>query len=129
MTRWFWGQTGGLLIEEFLVVEGSRDRGSRRLDGLIVLGEPKTHKLSIEFDIRDRDVIAVQTKARRLGMSLAGQCLISRDLVRSLGPKSVRSIALCTADDSALRPLLEQHEGCEVIVFPGETKGLKDLSH
>jgi hypothetical protein len=34
-----------------------------------------------------------------------------------LGAKSVRSIALCIKDDKVLRPLLERHEGCEVVVF------------
>ena len=61
-----------------------------------------------------------QTKASRLGMNLMGQCLFSRDLVIGLGAKTVRSIALCTQDDFTLRPLLEQHQGCEVVVFDGD---------
>ena len=32
-------------------------------------------------------------------------------------PRSIRSVALCTADDAVLRPLLEQHKGCEVRVY------------
>jgi hypothetical protein len=50
-------------------------------------------------------------------MYLMGQALFSRDLALALGAKSVRSIALCIKDDKVLRPLLERHEGCEVVVF------------
>jgi len=30
----------------------------------------------------------------------------------------IRSVAVCTADDAVLRPLLERHKGCEVRVYP-----------
>lgn len=119
ITRWYWGKIGGLLIEEFPVVKASPGQGPRYLDGLIVLGEPTARTTSRDFDLKGRDVIVIQTKASRLGMYLMGQCLFSRDLVLKLGAKSVRSVALCTKDDVVLRPLLEAHEGCEVVVFDG----------
>jgi hypothetical protein len=119
ITRWYWEKIGGLLIEEFPVVKASPGQGPRYLDGLIVLGESKSRASSRDFDIKGRDVIVIQTKAKRLGMYLMGQCLFSRDLVLKLGAKSVRSVALCTKDDAVLRPLLEAHEGCEVVVFDG----------
>ena len=120
MTRWYWSQVGGLLIEEFMVVPRGPNQARRLVDGLIVLGEEARISDQRTFDIADRDVIAVQSKNRRLGMALMGQCLFSRDLVRPLGPKSVRSVAVCTQDDEILRPLLESHKGCEVVVYPGE---------
>ena len=46
------------------------------------------------------------------------------DAVNALGekrrwlPRSIRSVAVCTADDAVLRPLLERHKGCEVRVYP-----------
>jgi hypothetical protein len=119
ITRWYWGKIGGLLIEEFRVVKASPVQGPRYLDGLIVLGEPKSRTTSRDFEIKGRDVVVIQTKAKRLGMYLMGQCLFSRDLVLQLGAKSVSSVALCTKDDAVLRPLLEAHEGCEVVVFDG----------
>jgi hypothetical protein len=125
LTRWYWNQVGGLLIEEFLAVKQSPARGYRRLDGLIVLGEANSVSGPIEFDLTDRDVVVVQTKAERLGMYLMGQTLFSRDLVMSLGAKSVRSVALCLRDDEVLRPLLEKHEGCEVVVFDGNPDELR----
>ena len=70
-------------------------------------------------------MIVVQTKGSRLNMYLMGQTLFSRDLALSLGAKSVRSVALCLKDDEALRPLLERHEGCEVVVFSGGPEDLK----
>ena len=51
-----------------------------------------------------------------------GQRLI--DVVNALGekrrwlPRSIRSVAVCTADDAVLRPLLERYRGCEVWVYP-----------
>jgi len=120
MTRWYWQQVGGLLIEEFQVVSQSDGSGRRLVDGLIVAGEPTQVATSRLFDVTDRDVTVVQAKARRLGMPLMGQCLFSRDLLRNLGARSVRSVALCTADDLTLRPLLEQHHNCFVEVVPFE---------
>lgn len=117
MTRWYWKQIGGLLVEEFTLVRASPTNAPRYVDGLIVLGEPTQISDSRTFDISGRDVIAIQTKARRLGMFVMGQCLFSRDLLRAHGPNSIRSIALCTRDDAALRPLLEAHEGCEVVIY------------
>jgi hypothetical protein len=113
-----WEQTGGLLIEEFELVKSSKNQGARRLDGLIVLGEDKSRVGNGQFDVRGRDVVAIQAKAQRLGMSLMGQCLFSRGLLLALGVRSVRSVALCVKDDMVLRPLLESHQGCEVVVAP-----------
>jgi hypothetical protein len=117
MTRWYWDKIGGLLIEEFPVVASNPGRGKRHIDGLIILGEPKSVSASKNFDITGKDVIVIQAKAKRLGMNLMGQCLFSRDLVLQLGANTVRSVALCTKDDSVLRPLLEAHAGCEVVVY------------
>jgi hypothetical protein len=117
MTRWYWQQVGGLLIEEFTMVKASLTNAPRYLDGLIVLGEPTAIAESRSFDIAGRDVIAIQAKAKRLGMMLMGQCLFSRELLLAMSPRSVRSVALCRADDSVLRPLLEAHKGCEVAIY------------
>lgn len=116
MTRWYWNQVGGLLIEEFMVVRRGDQQARRLIDGLIVVGEEKAISEKRTFDITGRDVIVIQSKNRPLSMPLMGQCLFSRDLVRQLGPSSVRSVALCTRDDATLRPLLEAHEGCEVVI-------------
>lgn len=120
LTRWYWQQVGGLLIEEYPIVKAGPGVSPRYLDGLIVLGEESRISDVRDFSIEGRDVIAIQTKASRLGMYLMGQCLFSRDLIMRLNPQSLKSIALCTADDSVLRPLLEAHEGCKVVVFDGD---------
>ena len=116
LTRWYWEQVGGLLIEEFQITPSTKNSSPRYVDGLIVLGEPPAISASRHVDIRDRDVIVIQTKAQRLGMYLMGQTLFSKQLVEKLGPRSVRSVALCTKDDATLRPLLEAFDGCEVVV-------------
>jgi hypothetical protein len=58
----------------------------------------------------------VQGKTNRLGMYLLGQAFFSRELVRTRSkPKSVRTVALCTADDAVLRPIAEGFD-IEVVV-------------
>ena len=63
MTRWYWQQVGGLLIEEFQVVSQSDRQGRRLVDGLIVHGEPTRVAVSRQFDVTGRDVTVVQAKA------------------------------------------------------------------
>lgn len=116
MTRWFWEQTGGLLIEEFQLVKRGPENAPRFADGLIVLGEPDQISPERDFDIRGRDVIVVQSKAKRLGMYLMGQTLFSLELVRRMEPSSARAVAVCAADDLVLRELLENQDGCSVEV-------------
>ena len=120
MTRWYWKQVGGTLIEEFIAIKSGADRGKRVLDGIIIpSGEvriAKQHEVSIE----GKDVVVVQTKARRLGMGLLGQALFSAQLIQRFHPRSVLTIALCSKDDVVLRPLFEQYPGMKVVVCPSE---------
>jgi len=118
MTRWYWQQTGGLLIEEFPLVKAGPGGAARFADGLIVLDEPTGIGTARSFKIEGRDVIVVQTKAKRLGMYLMGQTLFSLELVRRMGPKTAHAVALCVEDDIVMRSLLEGHEGCSVAVYP-----------
>jgi hypothetical protein len=49
-------------------------------------------------------------------MYLFGQAVFSRELVvERFAPRSVRSVALCAADDAVLRPIAERF-GIEVVV-------------
>jgi hypothetical protein len=65
-------------------------------------------------------VVAIQTKNSRLGMYLMGQTLFTLKLLEAMGPSSIESVALCATDDAHLRPLLEAHSGCKVVVCPSE---------
>ncbi|MDD3534375.1 MAG: hypothetical protein PHR27_10180 [Candidatus Cloacimonetes bacterium] len=116
LTRRFWQETGGTLIEEFPAVRRSKTNGARLLDGLIVLGGKKRIARPDEIEIAGQDVIVVQTKASRLSMPLAGQALLSAKLMERFEPASVQSVAVCTKGDSVLEPLLEQF-GIRVVVY------------
>jgi hypothetical protein len=120
MTLWYWHEVGGTLFEEFLAVPAAPGQGRRVLDAVILLGgERRRMPIGSTANLDDRDIVIVQTKFARLGMSLMGQTLFSRDLVKRVSrPRSIRSVALCRASDNILQALLEKYGGCEVVVCP-----------
>jgi hypothetical protein len=133
MTRRLWATLGGTLFEEFPLVRSGPAVGGRRLDGLILVDEPSRLAASREtFELPGRDVVVIQTKANRLGMNVLGQALFSAELLRQAGVASVRTIALCTANDEVLQPLAARY-GIEVVVDEGEgprwVRSLGDASH
>ncbi len=111
MTRWYWQQVRGTLIEEFCVVPRSRSCGVRLLDGVIIKDAPFRMARQDEVSIEGKDIVVIQAKDRRLGMSVMGQTLFSAQLMQRLKPRSVDAVALVTKDDEILRPLLEQYPG------------------
>lgn len=116
--RRHWKPVGGCLIEEYLIVQRRWDASPRWVDGLIVLPEkPKRARAGTSSsELEGRDVIAVQTKAKRLDMPLIGQAYCSlRILKRHHKVRKVRSIALCTPDDAILHPIAKSL-GIEVVV-------------
>jgi len=118
LTRWYWEQVGGTLVEEFMAVRRRADCAQRLLDGVIIKdGELRIARQS-EVSLEGKDIVVVQTKDNRLGMYLMGQTLFSAKLVERFHPRSIESVALCTKDDAELRPLLEQYAGMKVVVYP-----------
>ena len=116
----YWESVGGTLIEEFLLIEKSPTCGPRRADAIILPAQetlrlPPGRRTGIK--IADQEVIVVQAKASRLGMYLMGQVFFSAELIRRFNPASVRSVALCTEDDSVLRPLVAPYPHLEVVVM------------
>ena len=113
MLRRYWDRVGGTLAEEFTAVPRSAGVAPRRLDGVIVLGGERRLVAPDDLDVAGRDIIVVQAKRPRLGMSLMGQALFSRELMKPFMPASIRTVALCGRDDSVMRPLAERY-GIEV---------------
>jgi hypothetical protein len=118
MTRWYWSQVGGTLIEEFVAVKAGGDRGRRVLDAVIIKDAPFERVSQGAVSLKGKDIIVVQTKAMRLGMYLMGQALFSARLMERFGPRSIESIALCSRDDAELRPLFEAHPNMRVVMAP-----------
>ena len=127
MTRWYWEQRGGVLIEEFQLVPKSPGIARRLVDGLVILGEEKMIFSSKKkaVDISGKDVVAIQTKNSRLGMYLMGQTFFTARLLQSLKPRSIESVAVCAEDDGVMRSLLESCPMCKVIVCPPEICSLR----
>ncbi|MDA0835775.1 MAG: hypothetical protein O2955_15465 [Planctomycetota bacterium] len=123
MTRWYWKQVGGTLIEEFYAVKKCQDGLNceyRRLDAIILPNDEFRIAKQRDVTVEGKDVIVVQTKKIRLSMHLLGQAFFSAHLMKSFSPKSIRSIALCEKDDEVLRPLFEQYEGMKVVICPAD---------
>lgn len=125
MTRWYWrtvNKRQGLLIEEFPAVkrDGSAGKNKRHIDGVIVLGEKADrrgpHKGDREL-VKGKRVIVIQSKARRLGMSLIGQVVVSRELLKDLKARVVKSVGVCREDDKVLHLVLRRFKKCEAVVY------------
>ena len=122
LTRRYWKEIGGTLIEEFEAVPLRRNpyQGRRNIDGVVILGGPHAIRKADEVEIRDQDIVVIQTKAGKngytLGMYLLGQTLFSRHLMERFGPKSIRSAAICTKGDVVMEALAEKYE-IEVVVY------------
>lgn len=117
MIRWYWHKIGGTLIEEFPAVKKSDTCGPRLIDGVIIKDSEKRIAHHSEVILEGKDIIIIQAKTGRLGMNLMGQTLFSRQLMKSFKPRSIISIAICGKDDSVLRPRLEKHKDCKVVVY------------
>ena len=77
---------------EFHAVRRGPGHGYRDLDGVIVLGGETKIATSDEVEIEGKDIIVVQTKANRLGMYLLRQAVFSRELMKPLKPRSIRTV-------------------------------------
>ena len=125
MTRWYWrtvNKCKGLLIEEFHAVkrEATKGNNKRHIDGVIVLGEKSDQRGPRKGDrelVKGKRVIVIQSKARRLGMSLIGQVVVSRELLKDLKAKVVKSVGVCREDDKVLHQVLRRFKKCEAVVY------------
>jgi hypothetical protein len=125
MTRWYWrtvNKRQGLLIEEFPAVkrDGTAGKNKRHIDGVIVLGEKAERRGPRKGDrelVEGKRVIVIQSKARRLGMSLIGQVIVSRELLDDLKAKVVKSVGVCKGNDPAMHRILLKFKGCEAAFY------------
>lgn len=126
-TRLYWGEVGGLLIEEFHAIKNDKrhDVGKRVIDGVIVLGEPEALQCGGTHDFEGKDLIVIQTKAGRLGMYLMGQVYFSREIMRRFNPRSIRAVAICGTDDTEMSELCSRAD-IEVCVTPESSRPLTD---
>ena len=116
LTRKYWNEIGGTLIEEFPAAQRGDNNSQRLLDGIILLGEQTKIESWKNIDIKGKDIVVIQTKANRLGMNVMGQAFFSIELMKKYHPKSIRSVIVCNKDDEVLRPIAEMH-GLEVKVY------------
>jgi len=121
-----WHKVGGALFLEFPLSKRTSTSRPRWAAGLIVAGLPKrkwewSEAEAAGFDVtivEGKDIVVIQAKAEPtpLGMPLLGQTLFAVELLKDLRPASVRGVALCRKEDSALRRVFERFPGMEVVV-------------
>ena len=116
LTRRYWREIGGTLIEEFPAVRSGPNQGRRLIDGVVILNGPHLIANLGEAAIENREIVVIQTKAYRLGMYLLGQALFSRHLMMAFRPRSVNTVAICTKGDAVLEPLAMGY-GIKVVVY------------
>ncbi len=116
LTRRYWEEISGTLIEEFLAVPKGKNNSQRLIDGVILLGEDKKIVKWDQVVIENKDIIILQTKANRLGMYLMGQALFSIELMKKFNPRSIRSVMICTKDDEVMRNIAENY-GLEIKIY------------
>ena len=117
MIERYWERVGGTLVPEFQAVPRSQGVGRRLLDAVILPDLPRKRAHWRHVNLAGQRVIVVQAKAHRLGMYLMGQAIFSAQLVRTrFAPVSVRSVILCSKDDTVLRKYLASYPDVEVVV-------------
>ncbi len=130
ITKCFWETcANGTLLLEYPLVRRSPTCARRLVDALILPDQPHRIAATREYpSIRGRHVIVVQTKDMRLGMYLMGQAVFSARLAYARGVASVRSILLCTREDSELIPLLKDFPEVEVWLFDHGDRSCKRVA-
>ena len=117
LTRRYWKEVGGTLIEEFAAIPRGDDHAQRLIDGIIILNEPTRIAKKPDVDLKGKDIIVIQTKAHRLGMYLMGQAIFSLEIMKRYKPRSIKSVAICTKGDSEMESLLQKHKNVAVVVY------------
>ncbi len=113
----YWKRVGGSIIFEFPMIHRSATCGPRYLDALILPKKERKILKPSEVTIEGQDIILIQANCQRLGMYVMGQAVFSIELMRRFKPVSIRSVILCTEDDSVLRPFLSRYPEVEVVIF------------
>jgi hypothetical protein len=111
LTRAFWDEVGGTLIEEFCAVRRSSESGRRMIDGIILVDAEKRIAVRGEgLSPTGHDVVCVQTKATRATITLVGQAIFTPLLISTQWqPRSIRSVAIYTDDDPILSEIMDAH--------------------
>lgn len=120
-TRMYWKRVGGLLIEEYIAVNGNKEQGKRLIDGIIVLGEEHRILKDSNHNIEGKNIVIIQTKRGRLGMYLLGQSYFSKLLIERHKPKSIRNVAICGKSDTVMEKLAKENN-IEVVVIQDAMK-------
>lgn len=135
LTKRYWKEIGGTLIEEFPAVRRGSGSWNRQLDGVVVFNGSRRlikreyglevdgkrirrskGKISRKVQVKGKRIIVIQTKPKPISMSLLGQALFSRHLMEEFEPKRIYSVAICTKGDVVLEKLAKEYK-IKVVVY------------
>jgi hypothetical protein len=84
------------------------------VDRIIIPDLPPTGRRLGLDSIRGRRVVAACSTKQQLGMYIMGAALCAQHGLRDLGAADVAVVILCKKSDSALAPLLREHQGIRI---------------
>ncbi len=99
-----------------ITVKKTTDSAQLLIDGVIVMGTDTRIHSSSNVNLKGKAVVVIQTKVNRLGMSLLGQALFSKQLIEKHDPKSIKTVAICAKGDAVMEALAKDH-GIEVVII------------
>lgn len=72
------------------------------------MGEKEGLQTGGTYNLKDKAIIVIQTKSNRLGMTLMGQAFFSRELIKRLKPKSIKTVAIAGKGDEEMEVLCKK---------------------
>lgn len=116
MIEAYWKRVGGLRFDDYPLTGKTATSAEQSAHAIILPQLHRAHLVGQPMPLAGHDVIVVHSTPRRLDMWTLGKVVFAAELIKRYHPKSVRSVALCKANDSALAPLLKQFP--HVVVVP-----------
>jgi hypothetical protein len=117
LTRGYWEEIGGTLIEEYCAVRKTPTTGRRLIDGVIITDGEHGIQRGGWPSLTGHDVVCVQSKLNAT-MSLVGQAIFTPKLLcESWHPRSIRTVAIYHRDDPILTEIMKQY-GVECRIVP-----------
>jgi hypothetical protein len=119
LTRAYWEEIGGTLIEEYCAVRKTPTTGRRLIDGVVVTDGEQRIQRGGRPSLTGHDVVCIQSKLSAT-VTLVGQAIFTPKLLcLSWQPRSIRTVAIYNWDDPVLTEIMRLHGvECQIVHSP-----------